>query len=115
ISEVCKQLGIQVHVLRYWESEFPMLATSKNPSGERVYTKNAIKIAKRIKELLYEEQYTIAGAKKKLGAEIATLSAVEFERDTVLLAETDTELRNLLARYLTMLDFNVEVANSGEE
>ena len=115
ISDVCKQLGVQAHVLRYWESEFPMLAASKNQSGKRVYKRNDIEIAQRIKELLYEEQYTIAGAKKKLSAEITTLSATEFERITVLLAQTDIELRNLLAQYLARLDFNVEVAESGEE
>lgn len=66
IGEVCELAGVQAHVLRYWESEFPMLAPQKNRAGQRVYRKRDVEIALRIKELLYEDQYTIAGAKKRL-------------------------------------------------
>lgn len=66
IGEVCALAGVQAHVLRYWESEFPMLAPQKNRAGQRVYRKRDVEIALRIKELLYEDQYTIAGAKKRL-------------------------------------------------
>ena len=61
IGEVCELAGVQAHVLRYWESEFPMLAPQKNRAGQRVYRKRDVEIALRIKELLYEDQYTIAG------------------------------------------------------
>jgi DNA-binding transcriptional MerR regulator len=67
-------------VLRYWESEFPMLAPQKNRAGQRVYRKRDVEISLRIKELLYEDQYTIAGAKKRLAQELRTgakLRAVE--------------------------------------
>ncbi|MBA3514542.1 MAG: MerR family transcriptional regulator [Pyrinomonadaceae bacterium] len=66
IGEVCGLAGVQAHVLRYWESEFPMLAPQKNRAGQRVYRKRDVEMALRIKELLYEDQYTIAGAKKRL-------------------------------------------------
>lgn len=66
IGEVCELAGVQAHVLRYWESEFPMLAPQKNRAGQRVYRKRDVEMALRIKELLYEDQYTIAGAKKRL-------------------------------------------------
>ncbi len=66
IGEVCELAGVQAHVLRYWESEFPMLAPQKNRAGQRVYRKRDVEIALKIKELLYEDQYTIAGAKKRL-------------------------------------------------
>jgi len=66
IGEVCELAGVQAHVLRYWESEFTMLAPQKNRAGQRVYRKRDVEIALRIKELLYEDQYTIAGAKKRL-------------------------------------------------
>src|SRR4051794_5719862 len=69
IGEVCEIAGVQAHVLRYWESEFPMLAPQKNRAGQRTYRKRDVEMALRIKELLYEEQYTIAGAKKKLQSE----------------------------------------------
>lgn len=70
IGEVCELAGVQAHVLRYWESEFPMLAPQKNRAGQRVYRKRDVEIALRVKELLYEEQYTIAGAKKRLANDL---------------------------------------------
>ena len=70
IGEACKTLGIQPYVLRYWETEFPALAPSKSRSGQRVYSEKELEIIRRIKELLYDEGYTIAGAKKKLEAEL---------------------------------------------
>jgi len=70
IGEVCELAGVQAHVLRYWESEFPMLAPQKNRAGQRVYRKRDVEMALRIKELLYEDQYTIAGAKKRLNNEL---------------------------------------------
>lgn len=82
IGEVCDLLGVQAHVLRYWESEFPMLAPQKNRAGQRVYRKRDVEMALRIKELLYEDQYTIAGAKKRLANDIRNggrLRAVETE------------------------------------
>src|SRR5213079_1551459 len=69
IGEVCELAGVQAHVLRYWETEFPMLAPQKNRAGQRTYRRKDVEIALRIKELLYDEQYTIAGAKKKLASE----------------------------------------------
>jgi DNA-binding transcriptional MerR regulator len=71
IGEACKALGIQPYVLRYWETEFPALTPSKSRSGQRVYSEKELEIIRRIKELLYEEGYTIAGAKKKLEVELA--------------------------------------------
>ena len=70
IGEVCELAGVQAHVLRYWESEFPMLAPQKNRAGQRVYRKRDVEMALRIKELLYEDQYTIAGAKKRLAHDL---------------------------------------------
>jgi DNA-binding transcriptional MerR regulator len=70
IGEVCELAGVQAHVLRYWETEFPMLAPQKNRAGQRTYRRKDVEMALRIKELLYNEQYTIAGAKKKLAGEL---------------------------------------------
>ncbi|CAN5857084.1 hypothetical protein BH18ACI4_BH18ACI4_08670 [soil metagenome] len=70
IGEVCELAGVQAHVLRYWESEFPMLTPQKNRAGQRVYRKRDVEMALRIKELLYEDQYTIAGAKKRLASDL---------------------------------------------
>lgn len=70
IGEVCELVGVQAHVLRYWETEFPMLSPQKNRSGQRSYRRRDVEISLRIKELLYDEMFTIAGAKKKLQAEM---------------------------------------------
>ena len=77
IGEVCDITGIQAHVLRYWESEFPMLAPQKNRAGQRTYRKRDVEMVLRIKELLYEDQYTIAGAKKRLTNEIRGASKLK--------------------------------------
>jgi DNA-binding transcriptional MerR regulator len=70
IGEVCEITDTQPYVLRYWESEFPALAPAKNSSGQRIYRRKDIETVLRIKQLLYEEGFTIAGAKKRLEAEI---------------------------------------------
>ena len=70
IGEVCEFTDTQPYVLRYWESEFPMLAPAKNSSGQRIYRRRDIETVLRIKQLLYEEGFTIAGAKKRIEAEI---------------------------------------------
>jgi DNA-binding transcriptional MerR regulator len=69
IGEVCELVGVQAHVLRYWETEFTMLQPQKNRAGQRTYRRKDVEIALRIKELLYEEGFTIAGAKRKLASE----------------------------------------------
>ncbi|HVF89388.1 MAG TPA: MerR family transcriptional regulator [Blastocatellia bacterium] len=66
IGEVCELIKVQPHVLRYWETEFPMLAPQKNRAGQRVYRRRDVEMVMRIRDLLYEEKFTIAGAKKKL-------------------------------------------------
>ena len=71
IGEVCEITDTQPYVLRYWESEFPALAPAKNSSGQRIYRRKDIETVLRIKQLLYEEGFTIAGAKKRLEAELA--------------------------------------------
>ena len=70
IGEVCDLVGVQAHVLRYWETEFPTLSPQKNRSGQRTYRRRDVETALRIKELLYDELFTIAGAKKKLQSDL---------------------------------------------
>jgi DNA-binding transcriptional MerR regulator len=70
IGEVCEITDTQPYVLRYWESEFPALAPAKNSSGQRIYRRRDIETVLRIKQLLYDEGFTIAGAKKRLESEL---------------------------------------------
>jgi len=66
IGEVSRLTGVKPHVLRYWESEFPNLAPPKNRSSQRVYRRKDIETVLVIKGLLYEDNFTISGARKKL-------------------------------------------------
>jgi DNA-binding transcriptional MerR regulator len=68
IGEVCEIIGVPAHVLRYWETEFPTLTPPKNRGGQRTYRPADIELLLRIRKLLYEEGFTIAGARKRLGA-----------------------------------------------
>src|SRR5688500_18612667 len=72
IGEVCRLADVQPYVLRYWETEFPPLTPNKSGGGQRLYTQREIDIILRIKQLLYSEGFTIAGAKKKLETELST-------------------------------------------
>lgn len=69
IGDVCALTDTQPYVLRFWESEFPQLAPRKSRSGQRLYEKGDVDLVLKIKKLLYEEEYTIAGARKRLEEE----------------------------------------------
>jgi DNA-binding transcriptional MerR regulator len=69
IGDVCRIADVQPYVLRYWESEFPVLAPDKSIPGPRTYSAHELKLIEQIKRLLYDEGYTIAGAKKRLESE----------------------------------------------
>lgn len=66
ITEVAELTNVKPHVLRYWETEFKALRPKKNRAGNRTYRSGDIELIQAIKTLLYDEGYTIAGAKKKL-------------------------------------------------
>ncbi len=66
IGEVSRLTDVKAHVLRYWESEFPMLNPPKNRADQRVYRKKDIETIFQIKSLLYDENYTISGARKRM-------------------------------------------------
>ncbi len=64
IGEVSEIAALKPYVLRYWETEFPNLSPSKNPAGNRVYTEKDINRILEIKRLLYQEKFTIEGARQ---------------------------------------------------
>ena len=102
IGEVCEITDTQPYVLRYWESEFAALAPAKNSSGQRIYRRKDIETVLRIKQLLYDEGFTIAGAKKKLETEMTEGVAAPPEpppaapRASPDLAKVKRELRAIL-------------------
>jgi len=79
IGEVCKLAELQPYVLRYWETEFPQLSPNKSGGGQRLYNRRELDVILRIKELLYKEGFTIAGAKKKLETEANEAAAPPAE------------------------------------
>ena len=99
IGEVCKLADVQPYVLRYWETEFPALAPNKSGGGQRLYSQREIDTILRIKQLLYSEGFTIAGAKKKLETEgsDAPVPATPAQKDlTRALLNVRKELRAIL-------------------
>jgi DNA-binding transcriptional MerR regulator len=66
IGEVSRLTALKPFVLRYWETEFPMLEPVKSPSGHRLYRQEDVEMVLRIKRLLYDEGFTIAGARRHL-------------------------------------------------
>lgn len=81
IGEVSRIVDVEPYVLRYWETEFPFLRPRKNKSGQRVYVKKDIELLLTIKNLLYQERYTIEGVRKQLGAS-PTVSDARTSRDS---------------------------------
>ena len=87
IGEVAKIVGVKPYVLRYWETEFTILRPGKTPSHHRLYRRRDVETLLEIKKLLYEEGFTIAGAKKKLkdnelGEEAESLAPPTVENST---------------------------------
>src|SRR5215475_5464327 len=80
ISEVCEIVGVEPYVLRFWETEFPNFAPQKSKAGHRVYKRKDIENVLRIKELLYDRGFTIAGARRQLSKSKVS----KAERDQVL-------------------------------
>jgi len=101
IAEVSNITGLKPYVLRYWETEFSELKPAKNRAGNRIYKKNDIKIIFLIKRLLYQQKYTIEGAKqrlvklKKQQDPKKQLSLSKLKRDD-LIEEIHTELKAIL-------------------
>jgi DNA-binding transcriptional MerR regulator len=66
IGDVAELVGVKPYVLRYWETEFPMISPQKSDSGQRVYRRADVETVMMIKKLLYQERYSIEGARKRI-------------------------------------------------
>ena len=104
IGEVCELTETQPYVLRYWESEFQALAPAKNSSGQRIYRRRDIETVLRIKELLYDEGFTIAGAKKRLESELSGRPETPQLAGAAAAAGDDVDLAALGERIAQRLD-----------
>jgi DNA-binding transcriptional MerR regulator len=100
---------VEAHVLRFWEKEFPSLAPPKSKSGQRTYRPKDIELLLRIRKLLYEEGYTITGARKQLNARDAAVSVSAVSMPARMEAEQASEPA---LRKTTELESGVENATS---
>ncbi|WP_437674694.1 MerR family transcriptional regulator [Sorangium sp. So ce131] len=103
IGEVAGIVGVEPHVLRYWETEFRSIRPQKSAKGQRVYSRRDVETLLKVKELLYSHRFTIAGARRKLregGIEPpgpdAAASSEEVQRMRAALVEIRTELVALM-------------------
>jgi len=112
IGEVSKLTALKPFVLRYWETEFPMLEPVKSPSGHRLYRQQDVDLVLKIKRLLYDEGFTIAGARRYL-RESANGELVEANPSEAANASGPTthlnrkmllDLRDSLRSFLTLLE-----------
>jgi DNA-binding transcriptional MerR regulator len=106
IGEVGELLGVESHVLRYWESEFPSLAPKKSGTGHRLYRRKDVETLLRIKHLLYEKRFTIEGARQAMQAEARApkLRPVKRGLQRELFADDPVpEIRRELAEILELL------------
>ena len=107
ISEVSDMIGVKPHVLRYWETQFKMLRPKKGRGGARMYRKREVETLFQVKQLLYDQRFTIAGARRKLlddrgSREQIELSFTRTDREEMLRA-----LRRDLEGLLTILHRDV--------
>jgi DNA-binding transcriptional MerR regulator len=84
--------GLEQYVLRFWETEFPQIKPDKSGSGQRRYSKKDLETILQIKQLLYKEGYTIAGARKKLNGK----SSRDSDHIDSVLEKARKELREIL-------------------
>ena len=107
IGEVAGIVGVEPHVLRYWETEFRSVRPQKSAKGQRIYSRRDVETLLKVRELLYAHRFTIAGAKRKLregGIEpVATESAATSE-ETTRMREALLTIRGELVSLLHELD-----------
>ena len=113
IGEVSRLAGVEAYILRYWESEFPALSPRKNRGGQRVYLQKDLDLVLRIKKMLHEEGFTIAGARKKLSEPAAGKNGGEAERPSNQDSGDREKLADALGRFKD--EFSLQVAPHGAE
>ena len=104
IGEVAELVGVEQHVLRYWEEEIEALSPKKNRSGQRLYEKKDVGLIFEIKQLLYAEKFTLAGAKKKLKKNKKKEVQLDIAFDRQDFIEWKEEIRQDLHSILSTLD-----------
>lgn len=107
IGEVASIVGVEPHVLRYWETEFRSIRPQKSAKGQRVYSRRDVETLLKVKELLYAHRFTIAGARSKLrqgGLEPATPEDDRRSEETERMRTTLLALRQEILDVMDELD-----------
>jgi DNA-binding transcriptional MerR regulator len=107
IGEVSEIVGVEPHVLRYWETEFRSIRPQKSRKGQRIYSRKDVEKLISVKDLLYTHGFTIAGARKKLREGGAEPAAPEEEEKRVTLRTRLLEIRGEVASLLSELESGV--------
>jgi DNA-binding transcriptional MerR regulator len=102
IGDVCDLTGLKPHVLRYWESQFEVLHPTKNRAGNRVYRPKDIELILLVKHFLYEEKYTIEGARQRL-LELKREGALRGEQHDIVGTEFLSGVKRELQELLSIL------------
>jgi DNA-binding transcriptional MerR regulator len=114
IGEACDITGLKPHVLRYWESQFEVLSPTKNRAGNRVFRPKDIELVILVKKLLYEEKYTIEGARQRL-LELRQAGELADERQSVLDPEVLAIMKEELEGLHQVLDVTVPLEADSED
>lgn len=107
IGEVATIVGVEPHVLRYWESEFRSIRPQKSSKGQRIYSRRDVETLQKVKELLYAHRFTIAGARRKLregGVEPPLPEAMASREDLVRVRDGLVEARSEALAFLEELE-----------
>lgn len=107
IGEVSEIVGVEPHVLRYWETEFRSIRPQKSRKGQRIYSRKDVEKLISVKDLLYTHGFTIAGARKKLREGGAEPAAPEEQEKRVTLRTRLLEIRGEVASLLAELESGV--------
>jgi DNA-binding transcriptional MerR regulator len=106
IGEVSDLVGVEPHVLRYWETEFPTVGPKKSGTGHRMYRRKEVELLLKIKYLLYEKKFTIEGARQYLHSEAKLAKRkrpMRLEQQDLFWGEALPEIRKELAAILEIL------------
>jgi DNA-binding transcriptional MerR regulator len=104
IGEVSELLTVEPYVLRYWETEFPLLAPKKSGTGHRLYRRKDVELLLRIKHLLYDRRFTIEGARQALQTEArAPKARVKSAQQELFSSDPLPEIRRELSDILQIL------------
>ena len=96
VGEVSSIVNVPAYVLRFWETQFPRINPKRTTTGQRLYRKNDVELILTIKKLLYEDKFTIEGARKYLNSNVVETNATSLKDSLKEIYEELKKIRNML-------------------